>query len=96
MFLMFCSYLLPVQIMPEISERLGVSKSTTGSIIAMYPLGAILAAFVIGKYQSRMGKIVILNSLTYCFFVSMLMFGFAMTSSNKVVYLTLCFFARFL
>lgn len=95
-FLMFCTYLLPVAFMPKISERFGVSKPITGTIIAVYPIGSIVATFVIGKYQSKIGKIVIINRLTYCFFFSMLIFGIAIKSPDKNIYIGLCFVARLL
>lgn len=96
MLMMFSSYLLPVAFMPDISERLGVSKAITGAIISIFPAGSVVATMVIGKYQSRIGKLVIINYLSYFTFVSMMMFGLALGSSNKAVYIGLSSAARFL
>lgn len=50
MSLIFLPYMLPLEFMPIMSERLGISKKITGAIISVYPLGSVLATSVMGKY----------------------------------------------
>lgn len=82
--------------MPQISQRLNVSKAITGGIISLFPVGSVLASLLVGKYQSTIGKLAIVNGLIYCTFLSMILFGLAMSCDNREIYLILASIARVL
>ncbi len=94
--LSFMSYLIPSTFLPSIAQQKNLSLGSIGIIISVFPIGAILVSFNLGKHMEKIGKKRIIYNGGLLLAGSMLMFAFSIILGNKALFFIVSCVARFL
>ena len=74
----FTSYLLPIAFLPDLAVNNDISGITTGIILSLFPLGAVVSSVIMGRVMGNLGKLLMIKMFSVVLSVAMLIFGLAM------------------
>lgn len=94
--LSFMSYLIPSTFLPDIAQQKNLSLGSIGTIISVFPIGAILVSFHLGKHMEQIGKKKIIYNGGLLLAGSMLIFALSILIGNKILFFMVSCVARLL
>ncbi len=93
-FLSFSTYGLPIAFFPNIAKNRGISASLVGIIFAMYPLGAFICSFIVGKMLNLWERKRVIIISEFLMGLSVLTFGLSSLLPINFFFILIALIAR--